>query len=130
MSLKNYKPLLHLIILAGAAYLLHKFIFHFFKINDGVFFYTIESLYLMFIALSFVVFMVLLKVKERSFDNVGMSFLLATSIKMILCYLILKPILKISSHDTTTEKVNFFVMFVLFLTIETLLTIRILNQKQ
>jgi hypothetical protein len=130
MSLKNYRPLFNLVFLAGVVYLIHKLIFYFFRINQELFFYSIETLYLLFLAFSFVVFLILLKVKERSFDNVGMSFLLTTSLKMILCYLVLKPILKISSHDTTTEKVNFFVMFVLFLTMETVLTIRILNEKQ
>jgi hypothetical protein len=73
---------------------------------------------------------VLLKVKERSFDNVGMSFLLTTSIKMIVCYLILKPILQVTFQNNAVEKKNFFMMFILFLAIETILTIRILNEKQ
>jgi hypothetical protein len=72
----------------------------------------------------------LLKVKERSFDNIGMSFLLSTSVKMIFCYLILRPLLQVSSHNITIEKKNFFMIFILFLAIETVLTIRILNEKQ
>lgn len=130
MNLKNYKPLLNLVSLSGAAYVLHKIIFFGFKINDAGFLYSLEELYLLFSALSLLIFIVLLKVKVRSFDNVGMSFLLATSVKMIFCYLLLKPILQIRSHDNTIEKVNFFVMFILFLAIETVLTIRILNEKQ
>jgi hypothetical protein len=70
-----------------------------------------------------------IKVKEKSFDNVGMSFLLGTSIKMVFCYLILKPILHIVTYNNTIEKVNFFGMFILLL-IETVLTIRILKEKQ
>ncbi len=89
-----------------------------------------ETLYLLFVAMSILVFIVVLKVKGRSFDNVGMSFLLATTVKMVFCYLILNPILRINSHDNSLEKVNFFGIFVLFLTIETVLTIRILNKKQ
>lgn len=130
MSLKNYRPIFQLIILGGVSYLLHKSVFYFFKINQEDFFYTIEKLYLLFLGFSLVVFLIILKVRERSFDNVGMSFLLVTSIKMILVYLVLKPILNIDSHDTTVEKINFFVLFVLFLTFETLLTIRILGTKQ
>jgi len=130
MSLKNYWPLFQLTFLAGAAYLLHRFVFYYFKINQESFFYSLEVLYLIFFTFSFIVFMILLKVKKRSFDNVGMSFLLVTTIKMFLCYLILKPILNIKEYDTSTEKINFFAMFVLFLTIESVLTIRILNKKQ
>jgi hypothetical protein len=43
-----------------------------------------------------------------------MSFLLGTSIKMVFCYLILKPILHIVTYNNTIEKVNFFGMFILF----------------
>jgi hypothetical protein len=130
MNLKNYKPILNLVLLAGIAYLTHKFIFYLFKIEETTFLYSMETLYLLFVAMSMLVFIVVLKVKGRSFDNVGMSFLLATTVKMVFCYLILNPILRINSHDNSLEKVNFFGIFVLFLTIETVLTIRILNKKQ
>ena len=63
-------------------------------------------------------------------DNVGMSFLLATSIKMILCFIILRPLLKVSNEINALDKKNFFVTFILFLIIETMLTIRILGKKQ
>lgn len=130
MNLKNYKPLLSLLGLVGLAYVVHRAAFYLLVINDAFFYYSIETLYMLFLALSIMVFVVLLKVKERSFDNVGMSFLLSTSIKMIVCYLILKPILQVTTHNNAIEKKNFFVMFILFLAIETILTIRILNEKQ
>jgi len=130
MNLKNYKPILNVMLLAGIAYLIHKFIFHFLKINETSFFYSIETLYLLFLAMSTLVFIVVLKVKERHFDNVGMSFLLVTTVKMIFCYLILKPILHLNNTHNSVEKINFFLIFVIFLTIETVLTIRILNKKQ
>lgn len=130
MNFKNYKPVLFLTILAGISYLLHKLILKYLNINDDTFLYSIEFLYVFYYSLSFIVFVVLIKVKERSFDNVGMSFLLSTSVKMIFCYLILKPILQIKIYDNTIEKINFFMTFILFLAIETLLTIRILNEKQ
>jgi hypothetical protein len=130
MSLKKYRPLLSLTALVGLAYLIHRVIFYALDINDTSFYYSIETLYLLFLVLSIMVFVVLLKVKERSFDNVGMSFLLSTSIKMIVCYVILKPILQVTSEENTLEKINFFMMFIIFLAIETILTIRILNEKQ
>jgi hypothetical protein len=130
MNLKKLKPLFSLIVLATIAYLLHKIIFYFLKVNDDTFLYSLETLYILFLGLSTLVFIVLLKVKERSFDNVGMSFLLATSVKMVFCYLILRPILQASNHNNTIEKRNFLVMFILFLAIETIVTIRILNEKQ
>ena len=130
MNLKNYKPLLPLLALAGLAYVVHKATFYVLDIDAAPFYYSIETLYLLFLGLSIMVFVVLLKVKERSFDNVGMSFLLSTSIKMIVCYLILKHILQVTIQNNAIEKKNFFMMFILFLAIETILTIRILNEKQ
>lgn len=130
MNLKNYKPLLPLVVLAGLAYGIHRAVFYVLHINDTAFHYSIETLYVLFLILSIMVFVVLLKVKERSFDNVGMSFLLSTSIKMIVCYLILKPILQVTTQNNAIEKTNFFMMYILFLAIETILTIRILNEKQ
>lgn len=130
MTFKNYKPVLNLLLLTVAAYALHKIIFYSFNIDDAAFHYSLETLYLIFSVLSIIVLVVLLKVKERSFDNVGMSFLLSTSIKMVVCYLILRPVLQASSQNNGIEKKNFFAMFILFLAMETILTIRILNKNQ
>lgn len=119
-----------LVGIVGLAYALHRFAFFAVDLNDATFYYSLETLYAAFLVLSVMVFVVLLKVKQRSFDNVGMSFLLSTSIKMIVCYLILKPILRTATENNAIEKKNFFMMFILFLAIETVLTIRILNEKQ
>lgn len=130
MNLKNYKPLINLALLIAVAYILHKIIFYSFNIDDTAFHYSIEVLYLLFSVLSVIVLAVLLKVKEQSFDNIGMSFLLSTSIKMVVCYLILRPVLQASGQNSSIEKRNFFAMFILFLAMETILTIRILNKNQ
>ena len=130
MNLKQYKPLSNLLLLVVGSYLIHKMIFLVFKFEDTDFYYSLETLYLLFFSFSVVIMLVLLKIKQRSFDNVGMSFLLATSIKMILCFIILRPLLKVSNEINALDKKNFFVTFILFLTIETMLTIRILGKKQ
>lgn len=130
MVLKNYKSFLFLVISVVVFYLLHKLVFHFFEINQEHFYYSLEKLYGFFFILSFVIIVLLLVVKERDFDQVGMSFLLLTSIKMIFYYLLLKPILNSKQYDIATEKTNFFALFIIFLTIETVITIRILSEKQ
>lgn len=130
MILKNYKSFRFLLISVVVAYVLHKLIFYFFKINQETFYYSLERLYVVFFVLSFIIIFILLKIKERNFDQLGMSFLLLTSSKMVFYYFLLKPILKIRHYDIRTEKINFFVLFVLFLTIEAVVTIRILSEKQ
>src|SRR6187402_227274 len=130
MNLKKVSPFLTLVGIAFVLYIIHKIIFYGLDINQKSFHYSLETLYLFFSTLSAIIFKVLLIVKEKSFDNVGMSFLLATSIKMVFCYLILRPILQISQSNDSTEKINFFMLFIIFLTIETLFTIRLVNEKQ
>lgn len=49
---------------------------------------------------------------------------------MAIAYLFMKPILSSQSTFSGTEKINFFIIFILFLIIETILTIRMLNNKQ
>lgn len=130
MFLKNYKSFLFLLISVVTAYVVHKLIFYVFDINQEVFYYSLEKLYAAFFVLSFIIISILLKIKERNFDQVGMSFLLLTSFKMLFYYLLLRPILKIKDYDITTEKMNFFALFILFLIIETVVTITILSKKQ
>lgn len=130
MLKQSSRSLLYLTGLATFFYVVHKTVFHFLVIDDQDFYYSLEKLYAVFYVLSLIVFIILLKVKEKSFDTVGMSFLLSTSVKMIFCFLLLKPILKNASPENTLEKMNFFVVFILFLAIETILTIRLLNEKQ
>lgn len=130
MFLKNYKSFLFLLISVIVTYGLHQLVFYLFKINQEVFYYSLEQLYAVFFMLSFVIISILIKIKERNFDQVGMSFLLLTSIKMVFYYLLLRPILNKRQFDITVEKNNFFVLFILFLTIETVVTITILSKKQ
>ena len=130
MNLKKLYPFLILLGIAVVLYAIHKMIFYGFGINQESFHYSLETLYLFFFGLSAIILKVLIIIKERSFDNVGMSFLLATSIKMVFCYLILRPILQIHNTENAAEKINFLLMFIVFLTIETLFTIRLVNEKQ
>ena len=130
MSFKFFNPFLGLFSIVFLIYVVHKLIFFALTINGGSFFYSLEILYLFFFVLSIIIVKVVLIVKEKSFDNVGMSFLLATSIKMIICYLILRPLLQLPKTNNATERINFFIMFIVFLAIETVFTIRLVNENQ
>lgn len=130
MNFKKVLPFITLLSIVLVIYLIHSVIFYAFNIDTNTFHYSLEELYLFFFLLSAIIFKVLLIVKEKSFDNVGMSFLLATSIKMIFCYLIVRPLLHIPKPNNQTERMNFFVLFIVFLAIETLFTIRLVNEKE
>lgn len=123
-------PFLALLGISIVLCLIHKIIFYVFNINQDHFHYKLETLYLFFVIISIIIFKILLTVKEKSFDNVGMSFLLATCIKMIFCYLVMRPLLQKTIPDNPLERMNFLILFLVFLTIETLFTIRLVNEKR
>ncbi|MGC4040969.1 MAG: hypothetical protein QM710_09370 [Flavobacterium sp.] len=128
----NLKPILTVIIWAVIGFVLHKILFHFNvpKVYEDNFIYPLSLLYLLFGFFSVVILFVLLKVKQKSIDYVGYTYLLLTSVKMVIAYIFLHPILEMKLPQTPAEKTSFFVIFIYFLTIETIVTIRILNNKQ
>jgi hypothetical protein len=129
MLLKNYKPFLQLFLFALVAYVLHKVAFLILKVNFQNFYYSIEFLYLIFFGISALLYLILLIVKKKNFEVIGMAFLFGTFTQMLIGYLILRPILENKTEGVIVEKSNFFITFILFLLFETLLTIRLLNEK-
>ncbi|MEN9336872.1 MAG: hypothetical protein RLZZ500_1859 [Bacteroidota bacterium] len=87
----------------------------------------IELLFGIFCFLSLVILSVVVIMKKKSFDNVGMTFLILTSVKMIVAFAVGKAI--INAENNSFEKINFYGIFVFFLVIETILTIQLLNKK-
>ena len=130
MNTSFFKKIIPLLLAISISFGVHEGLFFVLKINTQNFIYSLPELYAWFTLFTLLVVFVLLLVKRKSLDNVGMSFLLVTSIKMVFCYLILRPILKVATLQNSAEKINFFALFILFLLIETLFTIRLVNEKQ
>ncbi|HQZ25395.1 MAG TPA: hypothetical protein PLD18_08855 [Flavobacterium sp.] len=132
MNFKKYKPLIEVTLLSVLVYLVHKLVFFLNENNPNLqgFHFPIEVVYGFFFICSLLIILILIKVNEKNIDNVGYTFLLVTCIKMALSYLILSPILNSGIQNVRTEKIVFFIIFALFLTIETIVTVRILNIKQ
>lgn len=125
------KPLLTVFLLAVFGLLVHKGVFCFFvpKETENHFVYQITTLYAIFTAFSFVIVLILLMIKQKNFDIVGYGFLILTMLKMMVAYVVLKPILSENLSVSATEKASLFMIFAYFLAIETIVTIRILNDK-
>lgn len=131
MNLKKIQPILEVLFLSTLVYLIHKLVFF---LNDGNpklkgFNFSIETIYEFFFICSVIIVFILIKVKEKNIDNVGYTFLLVTCTKMAVSYAVLSPILHSGNPNVRIEKLNFFIIFALFLTIETIVTVRILNNK-
>ena len=132
MNFKKYQPLIEVTLLSILVYLVHKLVFFLNEKNPNLegFHFPIEAVYGFFFVCSLLLILILIKINEKNINNVGFTFLLVTFVKMALSYLILSPILNSGNLNVRTEKIDFFIIFALFLTIETIVTVRILNNKQ
>jgi hypothetical protein len=127
--MKN-KLIIHLLIASLICYIGHKLILILLEVQQANFYYSIETIYLFFILFSAVMLFSLIKIKEIMPENVGMVFILATTVKAAFCYLLLRPILAVSSETNAMEKKNILVVFLLCLFIDVLFTARLLNNKK
>jgi hypothetical protein len=132
MNIKKHQSLLEVLLVSVAAFLMHQLFFWCFR-NDqktSELYYSLLELYGFFLVCSLCIVFLLILTKSKSIDNVGYTFLLLTCIKMAIAYVFLMPILNTEVQNGTFEKGNFFFVFALFLAIETIVTIRILNNNQ
>lgn len=111
-------------------YVIHRLVFLLPNLNvaQESFYLSITVLYVLFFIFSKTILFIVKKVSEKSFDNTGMVFMIVTFIKTGIVYFIIKPIL--DSQHNQIEKLNVFFIFICFLLIETIITVRILNKKQ
>jgi hypothetical protein len=132
MNLKKFQPILEVLIFAVVVYAVHKQVFLLNDYNPKLesFNFSLETIYEFFFSCSVLIIFILIVVREKSIDNVGNTFLLVTCLKIAVSFVILSPILQSKNPNVGIEKLNFFVIFALFLFIETIVTARILNKKQ
>ncbi len=132
MKPKKFQPLLEVFVTSFLIFLVHKAFFYFQENNSNYqnFHFSLEAIYSFFFVCSLIIIFILILVKEKSIDNVGNAFLLITCLKIGISFVLLNPILNSENPNIAFEKMNFFVIFALFLIIETVVTIRILNNNQ
>ena len=132
MNFKKNNPFLIVCVAAIAGLIIHKIVSHFSipQEFEDAFVYATPLLYGIFGVLSLGIIYALIQVKKTAIDSVGYAFLALTTVKMVIAYALLRPIIRIHLPKTPAEKINLFVVFIYFLAIETILTIRILNNKQ
>lgn len=132
MNLKKYKPILETGIFSIWVYVGLKLFFYFNSNNPKFqnFYFPIEWVCSFFSVCSLLIIFALDKIKEKNTDTVGFAFLWLTSIKIGLSYAFLQLIVNAENQNTGIEKSTFLIIFSLFLTIETFVTVRILNKKQ
>jgi hypothetical protein len=131
-KIKEYKPILEILIASSCFFLVHKLAFFFldyFTIETN-FQYSLFQVYLFFTICSLSIILILIQVKKRDINNVGNSFILLTLIKIGIAFLFSNPIVSTNYKFKEIERMDFFIVFAVFLAIESAVTIRILNNKQ
>lgn len=99
------------------------------KVQYADFVYPVQTLYLLFFVFSVIILFALYKISEISASQTGFVFLGLTTLKVVGSYFVAAPILS-KTIDSTTERVNFLLIFMLFLSIEAYFTVQLLNKKQ
>ena len=92
------------------------------------FIYTLPVVYLFFFVFTLIILGVLVIIGKKKKEQLGYVFLFLTAAKMGLSYVFARPVLT-KTIDDPAEKINFFIVFILFLAIEAYYTARLLNNK-
>ncbi len=132
MDSKIIKSISLLIAISIVLFGIHKIIFTFFELEnvETNFKYPLVSLYSMLTTATLLIYITSILISKKNFDVVGMSFMLITSVKTIVFYVLIRSVVKGISETNHIEKINFMITFFLFLAIETFFVIRLLNQKE
>lgn len=131
MTVVQFRPILEIVALSAIAFVIHWLLFHFVMVGvENGFQYSLITLYSFFAVCAFLITMTSILIKHVTIDMVGQGFLLTTFIKMFICFGVFYPKLNQETSNNGTELANFIVVFLLFLAMETYITIRILNNKQ
>jgi len=125
MVLEHYKSSFQIAFIGIVVYIIQKVAFLLIGINTSNYQLSVEKTYAIMIVLSVIIMTVLNLVFQKNKDVVGMTFLLITSIKVIIITSIGKAYVLI--EENPIEKWNYFGLFVLFLFFETYITAKRLN---
>lgn len=132
MFSKKYSSVVLVLIISMVLYFVHKSVVGFMELRDvfSSFNMSLELLYSVFGLVAALIIFVLLLVKEKDYNQIGMAFLGLITLKMIVVYFVFKPNIPKNIEGTNYEKINFIVLFILFLIIEVVVATRILNAKK
>lgn len=126
------KLLLLLLLIVFLSFVTHNALYEYTQLGSAAkqFQFSLPQLYLFFGISSLVLLGILTFLPQRFTDNFGFVFIWLTLLKIGITYWFFYSIVGNSSGFDPTEKRQVFVVFAWFLTIETYLSTRILNNAQ
>src|SRR5690606_26194677 len=128
MDFKTYRPLVELTVATAIAFFVHLLIYYFLNLETSSFSYSVTVLYGAFFGIAFLIIALLMFVKRASINSVGSTMMLLTCLKMVPAFLIMSPAIRLNTVNPGFEKTNFLIIFLIFLLIETVIAIRLLNK--
>ncbi|GEM56389.1 hypothetical protein B0A58_04565 [Flavobacterium branchiophilum NBRC 15030 = ATCC 35035] len=128
-TLSKLRAVWETLILGIITYIIHKIIVAI-QWPETTFLFSLETIYMYFIAIAATIALILSILNEKNNYIVGYTFLALTTIQMASSYYFIYEFDQVAKSDLKIEKINFFIIFVLFLAIETSTTARMLNKNQ
>lgn len=129
MNNNYFKTVVRLALLSGILLLLNYLFYHFTEASFESLVYSPVTVYCFFFLLSAAIIAALDFVNKSNPQQVGFAFLVVTGIKMLLSYVLARPIIE-KGDAADTEKFNLVIIFIIYLVIEAYYTARLLNKKQ
>jgi hypothetical protein len=132
MKLSLFKPLLLVLVFSMLFFCVQYYSLVYLIGENAIntFCFSLVEIYLFFTISSILIVTTLIFVRKKNLDIVGYFYLILTMVKMGIAYFFLHQINQHTNDFLSYEKKSFFVSFILFLAIETLITIRLLNKNQ
>jgi len=126
------KSLLRFVVIFGAilsiTFLIHAGIQDYLKI--GYFEMNIVVSYMFNFILTSVFYFVLLYFRKKKSDQLGFIFLFSSMLKLLLFFLILKPIISDGNGARTVEFITFFVPYGISMISETYSIVTLINKEE
>lgn len=124
--LSDNKVIVQISSIGLVVYTVQKILFKILNVDTASFQINLEIIHAIMLAFSLIIMIILNVVFKKNKDVVGMTFLLITSIKVCLIYVIGSYFILDSGN--AIEKWNFYGLFVLYLGLETFFTAQRLNR--
>lgn len=128
MNIENYRPLAELTAASIASFVVHQLFYYFLDVDTSAFSYSVIVLYATFFVIAIVTISLLMFIKRTNINSVGSTMMLLTCLKMVPAFMIMNPAIDLNVKNPGLERANFLIIFGVFLIIETVVAIRLLNR--
>jgi hypothetical protein len=122
-----YKFLRSLLVIGVALFAIHYFLVE--KFFPGQFFFPVWKIYA-FLGIATLVTFLLVQVVHKHFpDKSGFAFMALSIVKMAAAIVFFLPLLDVQGHDLAGDVLSFFIPYFLFLLLEVIYVVRLINSR-